>query len=123
MGACGGPTSSKHQLSIHIIPAAGQACGATSSVSGESGQTARPVASENSQTLSRRKKRALPLICLAVKDKIIPVISTMTDPSVCWKLLESLYESRSVSRRLLLVARFRPGTSTTSGQKENNLIG
>ena len=52
--------------------------------------------------LKRKRKRALALICLSVRDEIIPFISSLTDPYVCWETLANLYENRSVGRKLLL---------------------
>ena len=98
------PPSSNTVSGSTVNPVAGEASGASSNIVGDSSQTARSVSSSNESlaTLSRCKKKALALICLSVRDEVIPVISAMIDPNIYWKLLESLYGSWSVSQKLLL---------------------
>jgi hypothetical protein len=52
--------------------------------------------------LTRRRKKALAIICLSIRDEIIPFISSLSDPYICWTTLANLYENRSVGRKLLL---------------------
>ena len=60
----------------------------------------------------RRKKRALSITNLAVKDCVVPYILTMpnashmqhdmVDPAVCWERLKNLYATNNNARHMLL---------------------
>lgn len=52
--------------------------------------------------LEIQKKKALTIIALSVKDNVIPYISHITEPDVCWKVLQDLYSNKTNSRKLLL---------------------
>jgi hypothetical protein len=52
--------------------------------------------------LDRKKRRALAIICLSVKDEVIPHISNFTEPAGCWARLKELYDNNSTARKILL---------------------
>jgi transposase InsO family protein len=52
--------------------------------------------------LERKKKRALAIICLSVKDEVIPHVSNFTEPATCWARLKELYDNNSTARKILL---------------------
>jgi hypothetical protein len=50
----------------------------------------------------RREQKALSIICLSVRDEVIPNIVNEVSPVDCWRKLTALYENRSTSRKILL---------------------
>jgi transposase InsO family protein len=61
-----------------------------------------PADAEAVATLTKRRNRALSIICLSVSDAVIPHIETVTSPSLCWTILKNLYESDSTARKIVL---------------------
>ena len=60
---------------------------------------------EANMQLARRQTRALAILCLSVRDEIIPHISEISDPAVVWATVKSLYETSGNARKLLLKSR------------------
>ena len=60
---------------------------------------------EVNRQLARRQTRALAILCLSVRDEIIPHISEISDPAVVWATVKSLYQTSGNTRKLLLKSR------------------
>ena len=60
-----------------------------------------PQAEANRQ-LVWHQTRALAILCLSVRDEIVPHVSEFEDQAVVWTTLRSLYETSGNARRLLL---------------------
>ena len=60
---------------------------------------------EANMQLARLQTRALAILCLSVRDEIIPHISEISDPAVVWATVKSLYETSGNARKLLLKSR------------------
>jgi hypothetical protein len=54
------------------------------------------------EDLEHRKKKALAIIGLSVRDEIIPHIAGITDPAIVWQTLKNLFEQWSGARWLHL---------------------
>ena len=57
---------------------------------------------EVNRQLTQHQTRALAILCLSVRDKIVPYINEHEDPAVVWTTLKSPYETSHNARRLLL---------------------
>lgn len=57
---------------------------------------------EANRVLARRQTRALSLLCLSVRDEVIPHICELQDPAAVWLTIRSLYETTGNARKLLL---------------------
>jgi hypothetical protein len=53
-------------------------------------------------TLAKRRQRALSIICLSVSGNVIPHIETINSPTMCWNILQGLYESDSTAHKIVL---------------------
>ena len=52
--------------------------------------------------MAKRQTRALAILCLSVRDEIIPHISEISNLAVVWATVKSLYETSGNARKLLL---------------------
>lgn len=67
--------------------------------------TAEAAAKEAAKIRARRKARALGILCLSVRDEVIPHISELNDPEIVWNTIKALYKTNGNARRLLLKAK------------------
>ena len=54
------------------------------------------------QYTDRQRNRAWSLLCLSVRDEVVPHIADIEDPEQVWRTLKSLYESSGNAKKLYL---------------------
>ena len=57
---------------------------------------------EVDRLLARRQTKALAILCLLIKDEIIPHMNELNDLAVVWTTIKALYETSGNARKLLL---------------------
>jgi hypothetical protein len=70
--------------------------------------TSTKVVNLNSEILRNKKNKALMIIMMVVKDKIVAFIVDVKQPSVSWKTLQELFENQNVARTLYLTNKVTP---------------
>jgi hypothetical protein len=81
----------KEDLWDVVVPNSGQNGVLTVNIGGDATSNA-----EAERIHARRMQKALAILCLSVRDEIIPHIGDEQDPAVVWRTIKSLYETNTI---------------------------